>query len=182
MAKIIPKIHEYALPGELVFALKYTDIETCFLSRSKRDVYLDVVFQDKQFSDKKIRDRLEAQGIFQLLKFKYDPTNRLMTAWEWANGPWKDVKNPTIIEAWIYGLPRKLCLSVGLGRPTLQNILSGELKKLLPKAEPWGQKKLTLRLLAKDRAVECTSTTWSEQKEGPQEVTRIVPLGEPEKR
>lgn len=179
MAKVIPRIHQYKLSEDLVFALTYADIEACFSSRSKQDVYLDVVLQDKQLSDKKIRDRLEAQGIYQLIKLKYDPSNRLVTAWEWANGPWKDAKNPIIIEVWVYGCPRKLCASVGLARPVLQKILLGELQKLLPKRARWTkQKKLTLRLLAKESAVECTSTAWEEPGGQPVETTKIVHLGQ----
>lgn len=175
MAKVVSKVQRYDLPPDFMFALQHDDFEACFSSQTKHDMYLDIVFQNKQFSDKKFRDRLEVQGIFQLIKLKYDPTNRLMTEWERANGPWKGVENPIVVEGWIYGVPRKLSREVGLTRPTLQGILLAEVKKLLPKNASWSQRKLTLRLLAKECAVECTTTTWNEEKQ-PQEATKLVKL------
>jgi len=160
--KVVSQITKYKLPQGQSFLLESKDLEACLSGRSKKDtIYLDLVFQDRLLTNKKLRDRLETQGHYQLLKFRYDPENKGMTEWQHENGPWKGAKKPIIVEGWIYDLSKDLTSKTGVNGKKIQKILTVQLNKLLKKGLPSKAWKLSLLLSSKDKTVECSSVTWN---------------------
>ena len=172
MSKIVPVIYKYELPKELLYPLKYSDIEACFLGRSAGDIYLNVHFWYHKGYAKDIGNKLEYTSQYQIVRFNYHPEVR-----SFYNSPWRNVENPTVVSVTINSIPGDVAKKSGIDRKMLRQLIFEEVGKLIPKGLPCDRWHFQVTLMAKTARLECISQVWNGMRQEP-ETKLLVSLNE----
>lgn len=151
---VIPYIFKSKISQKFHFALKYSDLESCFTHCTAKDVYLEVWFEPNQAWRKSERDEIDANGVYRLVSISYHPTRSPLA------GPWEDVSNPIVVSARVSPVPNEVATSTGLRRAILSSIVASEIRHISADGLFSRKWSFTSRLHSTDRAVECISKTW----------------------
>lgn len=153
MSKIIPEIYKTKLPKDILHPLKYTDIEKCFLEISIVDLTLKVFFSGYKnyYNYKKDRETNELAGNYRIVRFSNTPVARQIQ---------RDVENPHIIWVSIYPVPQDVAKNCGLNRLIIRNIISKQIKEIMPNGLPYDRWFFSINLLEKAGMLECVSQVW----------------------
>ena len=163
MSKIIPHIYKDKLPKELLYPVKYSDIELCFLGRSTNDVNLKVFFHPYQNYWKEERERLEFEGYYKIITFSNTPVAPQIR---------RDVEDPNAIWIRIYAVTHNVVNTSELNRVMLRELLVEQIHKLTPNGLPCDRWHFEVTLMAKAGLLECVSQEWTGMRQKPK--TRLL--------
>ncbi len=170
MSNIIPQIYKHKLPKELLYLVKYADIEECFSDCSTENVYLDVRFHHHQTYWKESREQLTSEGKYNIIRLNYSPDAKNV----FPSSPWQGVENPTVVNISIYAVPLNILKISELDRVRLRRILVEQIQKLTPNnlfSDRWN---LNITWLVKMGLLECVSQMWSGMRKEPETKLLLV--------
>lgn len=177
MPEIIPHIYKSKVSKDWHNAVKYSDIESCFLGRSADDIFIYSFFGGTQAYSKEKLEQIEVEGGYKLVHMRFHPDPSWPYGSTNANTPWLNRENPIVIRVYVYAIPRSTNQETKLSRIVLKNVIAAEVRKLTPKKWTNEQWRLDVDLLSAKRLIECTSQVWTGLRPGP-EVKTIVLLEE----
>jgi hypothetical protein len=158
VSSVIPHIYKYKLGKGLHFPLKYSDLESHFLSRTDRDVHLDAWFQANHPYWRAKAYRRWREEDFTLIKLTYGPRDRF------RHWPPEELPNSIVVRCWVHALPDALATEVGLTRSLLRKTITIAFEKLTAGGLFNRRWQVVARLRIRERLLECATLAWEDVK------------------
>ena len=154
MAKIFPYISKRKLSRDMVYPLKFKELEACFSKRSAQNIYLACQFNDTQAYFQEDRDRQAEDGRYILCELRYNPEVESIY-YEQGFLPRQEQSLPVLI-AQVYAIPVDILHRVGgLLRTSLSGIVMQQLDLLTAAGLTVDHWHLDVWLLSNEYMVEC---------------------------
>jgi hypothetical protein len=112
------------------------ELKVLFVGRGLQDTYLDVVFNNELAYSLTEREQLAASGRFNLLCLYYRPHK---VPFPEPTHPWAAVKDPIVIQAMVYPLPRSVAAEWGITGTLVTDHIRPHLDILTPDGLPSGR-------------------------------------------